>query len=201
MIAFNKDLLTINSEPSIVLVLENCEGPALESNKLFDMIYDLSHDQEYLHFQFYVASMQDASQLCEWELKKECVVVIEKQAVTQKFEEDNVLKLIQYLNRVNVEETIKKLIKSHQLLLFMKGSPNHPKCGYSKTVIEILSNLNLKFDFFDILSNQTIREGLKVYNDWFTYPQLFCNGEFVGGHDIIVDLHKSGSLKKELNLE
>ena len=69
-------------------------------------------------------------------------------------------------------------------MLFMKGDPTAPKCGFSRQTIEMFSSLNAKYGTFDILSDDAVRQGLKTYSDWPTYPQLYIKGEFIGGLDI-----------------
>ncbi|GAB4826949.1 Monothiol glutaredoxin-S17 [Ancistrocladus abbreviatus] len=91
---------------------------------------------------------------------------------------------------------LKQLINSHPVMLFMKGSPEEPKCGFSQKVIDILRKENVKFGSFDILTDQVVREGLKNFSNWPTYPQLYCKGELLGGSDIAIAMHESGELKE-----
>ncbi|CAH1981158.1 unnamed protein product [Acanthoscelides obtectus] len=84
-------------------------------------------------------------------------------------------------------------------MLFMKGDRNTPRCGFSKQIIEILNQLNAQYDTFDILSDEEVRQGLKKYSDWPTYPQLYINGELVGGLDIVKEMTASGELQSMLN--
>ena len=86
-------------------------------------------------------------------------------------------------------------------MLFMKGSPDAPKCGFSRQIVEILTANNIPFASFDILTNEIIRAGLKTYSDWPTFPQLFVTGEFVGGLDIIKEIASGGDLKTQLGEE
>ena len=83
----------------------------------------------------------------------------------------------------------------------MKGSPDAPKCGFSRQIVEILTANNIPFASFDILTNETIRAGLKTYSDWPTFPQLYVTGEFVGGLDIIKEIASGGDLKTQLGEE
>ncbi|GJS73476.1 monothiol glutaredoxin-S17 [Tanacetum coccineum] len=91
---------------------------------------------------------------------------------------------------------LEKLTRSHPILLFMKGTPEQPKCGFSKKAVEILKSENVKFGTFDILSDNEVREGLKKFSNWPTYPQLYCKGELLGGSDIIIAMHEGGELKQ-----
>uniref|UniRef100_A0A0N4YM99 Glutaredoxin-3 n=1 Tax=Nippostrongylus brasiliensis TaxID=27835 RepID=A0A0N4YM99_NIPBR len=80
---------------------------------------------------------------------------------------------------------LKKLINSHKLMLFMKGSPENPKCGFSKQTVGLLNDIGADFGSFDILSDEEVRQGLKEYSNWPTYPQLYFDGELIGGLDVI----------------
>lgn len=81
----------------------------------------------------------------------------------------------------------------------MKGQPDQPFCGFSKRMVELLKNYDgIKYDYFDILSDSEIREGLKAYSKWPTYPQLYVNGKLVGGIDIVQELHEGNELEDVL---
>jgi len=94
----------------------------------------------------------------------------------------------------SLEERLKSLINSRPCMLFMKGSPDEPRCGFSKQIIQILQENSIQFGHFDILNDNEVRQGLKKYSDWPTYPQVYSNGELVGGLDIIKELADSGDL-------
>lgn len=89
---------------------------------------------------------------------------------------------------------VKQLIDSHPIFLFMKGSPEQPKCMFSKRVVEILQEKGIAFGSFDVLTDDEIREAVKLYANWPAYPQLYCNGSLIGGSDIVVALHENGEL-------
>ncbi|KAF8092999.1 hypothetical protein N665_0393s0002 [Sinapis alba] len=93
---------------------------------------------------------------------------------------------------------LEKLTKSHTVMLFMKGTPEEPRCGFSKNVVNILKEEKVEFGSFDILSDNQVREGLKKFSNWPTFPQLYCNGELIGGADIVIAMHESGELKEAL---
>ncbi|XP_023543804.1 monothiol glutaredoxin-S17-like [Cucurbita pepo subsp. pepo] len=95
-----------------------------------------------------------------------------------------------------LQKKIQQLIDSNPIMLFMKGSPEEPKCGFSRKVVDILKEENVKFESFDILSDNEIREGLKKFSNWPTFPQLYCKGELLGGSDIAIAMHESGELKE-----
>ncbi len=99
-----------------------------------------------------------------------------------------------------MEENIKNLIQNHinnnEVCLFMKGSPDAPQCGFSMVVSNILKILEVNFKGINVLEDQSIREGIKVFSDWPTIPQLYVKKEFVGGCDIIKEMYENGELKK-----
>lgn len=93
-------------------------------------------------------------------------------------------------------ETIKEQISNNDILIYMKGSPNQPQCGFSAQSVQALMACGQRFAFVDILQNPDIRAELPKHANWPTFPQLWVKGELVGGCDIITDLHQSGELKK-----
>jgi len=100
----------------------------------------------------------------------------------------------------SVEDKLKRLINQQPVMLFMKGNPEGPKCGFSRKMVELLQTEKIAFDTFDILSDNDVREGLKKYANWQTYPQLWGSGQLIGGLDIVQDLIKDGSLIDELGV-
>jgi monothiol glutaredoxin len=101
----------------------------------------------------------------------------------------------------DVRKRIEELVKSNPVLLFMKGNKSFPACGFSAQVVQILKHHNAAFETFNILSDPEMRNSVKEYSDWPTFPQLYVNGEFVGGCDIVTDLHNSGELSKVLGAQ
>ena len=97
-----------------------------------------------------------------------------------------------------LKKKIDDLVKSDEVVLFMKGSRSFPQCGFSASVVNILNTLVPKYTTVNILADQDIRSGMKEYSDWPTFPQLFIKGEFVGGADIVRQMHESGELEKKL---
>ena len=97
-----------------------------------------------------------------------------------------------------VNEKIKSIIDSNEIVLFMKGTPDAPQCGFSMAVSNILKHLKVKFEGVDVLKNDEIRQGIKNFTDWPTIPQLYIKGEFVGGCDIVKEMFEKGELKKLL---
>ncbi|MGF7146868.1 monothiol glutaredoxin [Sphingomonas zeicaulis] len=93
---------------------------------------------------------------------------------------------------------IDALVKGNDVLLFMKGSPLFPQCGFSSRAIAILDHLGVKYESVDVLQDQGIRQGIKQYSDWPTIPQLYVKGEFVGGSDIMMEMYEAGELQQLL---
>ncbi len=96
---------------------------------------------------------------------------------------------------MDIIETIKEQIENNAVLLYMKGSPNAPQCGFSQRATQALMACGEKFAYVDILANPDIRANLPAYANWPTFPQLWVDGELVGGCDIITELHESGELE------
>ena len=97
---------------------------------------------------------------------------------------------------MDIIETIKEQIENNAILLYMKGSPNAPQCGFSQRATQALMACGEKFAYVDILANPDIRANLPAYAYWPTFPQLWVDGELVGGCDIITEMHESGELQK-----
>ena len=97
---------------------------------------------------------------------------------------------------MSIEQTIKDQIAANPILLYMKGSPEAPQCGFSSQATQLLMACGKKFAFVDILSNPDIRATLPVVSDWPAFPQLFVNGELVGGCDIVVEMYEKGELQE-----
>ncbi|WP_394663820.1 Grx4 family monothiol glutaredoxin [uncultured Sphingomonas sp.] len=89
---------------------------------------------------------------------------------------------------------IDALVKDNAVLLFMKGTPLFPQCGFSSRAVAILNHLDVPFESVDVLQDQGIRQGIKAYSDWPTIPQLYVKGEFVGGSDIMMEMYENGEL-------
>jgi len=97
---------------------------------------------------------------------------------------------------MSAHETIENTIKNNKIVLFMKGNPAMPQCGFSAATVRCLQDLNVPFETVDVLSDPEIRDGVKTFSNWPTIPQVYIGGEFVGGCDIVRDLHATGELKK-----
>jgi monothiol glutaredoxin len=99
---------------------------------------------------------------------------------------------------LDLNNQIKNLINSSQIVLFMKGNADMPMCGFSANTVSILKDLGLNFNTFNILNDQEIRQGLKDFSQWPTYPQLYIQGKLIGGNDIVTEMYQSGELQEFL---
>lgn len=95
-----------------------------------------------------------------------------------------------------VQSKIKDQIKDNRILIYMKGSPYEPQCGFSARTVQALIECEAEFSYVDVLSNPDVRQNLPIVSEWPTFPQLYIGGELVGGCDIVTQLHASGELKK-----
>ena len=93
------------------------------------------------------------------------------------------------------EAFIARTIEEHPVVLFMKGVPEQPRCGFSSLVVQVLDHLGVEFVGVDVLQDEDLRQGIKSFSDWPTIPQLYVKGEFVGGSDIVREMFQSGELK------
>ena len=100
---------------------------------------------------------------------------------------------------MNVQEQIKNVVEENSIMLFMKGSPDFPQCGFSGRLVQILQACGVQFASADVLSDDQIRQGIKEFSNWPTIPQLYINGEFIGGSDIVTEMYESGELQAKLD--
>ena len=99
----------------------------------------------------------------------------------------------------NTKDKIQEIIDNNEVLLFMKGTPVMPQCGFSAAVVGVLSHMGIKYNSVNVLDDAKIREGIKEFSDWPTIPQLYVKKEFVGGCDIIREMHENGELSEYFN--
>lgn len=97
---------------------------------------------------------------------------------------------------MSIQESIESQLKPNKIMLFMKGTPQFPQCGFSGQAVQLLQACDAEFATFDVLSDEEIRQGIKDYSNWPTIPQLYINGKFIGGCDIMNELHQRGELQK-----
>ena len=105
---------------------------------------------------------------------------------------------LQVSTKVDINERIKEQLESNPVLVYMKGTPDFPQCGFSGQTVAALKAIGRPFSYVNIFDDPEIREGLKAYSNWPTFPQLYVDGELVGGCDIIVEMYHSGELQKLL---
>ncbi|HEY9804183.1 MAG TPA: Grx4 family monothiol glutaredoxin [Leptolyngbyaceae cyanobacterium] len=96
----------------------------------------------------------------------------------------------------NVQERIDNLIKENKIMVFMKGTKLMPQCGFSNNVVQILNTLGVPFETINVLDDNEIRQGIKEYSNWPTIPQVYINGEFIGGSDIMIEMYQKGELQQ-----
>ncbi|GFS79669.1 glutaredoxin-related protein 5, mitochondrial [Trichonephila clavipes] len=97
-----------------------------------------------------------------------------------------------------MNDKLSDLVKKSKVVVFMKGVPEQPRCGFSNAVVQILNMHGVKYDSYNVLDDEQLRQGVKEFSNWPTIPQVFINGEFVGGCDILLQMHQNGELVEEL---
>jgi len=101
----------------------------------------------------------------------------------------------------DVQAALGEAVKANDVLLFMKGTPTFPQCGFSSTVVQVLDYLGIEYQALNVLDDQAVREGVKVFSNWPTIPQLYVKGEFVGGCDIVKEMFESGELREFMDAQ
>ena len=99
----------------------------------------------------------------------------------------------------NVNARIEEQLNAHAILLYMKGSPDFPQCGFSGQAVQALNAVGQPYSYVNVFDDPEIREGLKLYSNWPTFPQLYVKGELIGGSDIVIEMYRSGELKTLLD--
>ncbi len=102
------------------------------------------------------------------------------------------------MSEINANDFIANEVKSHDVVLFMKGTPDFPQCGFSSTVAKILDHLGVQYASHNVLESEELRNGIKDFSNWPTIPQLYVKGEFVGGCDIVREMFENGELAQHL---
>lgn len=100
---------------------------------------------------------------------------------------------------MSVEDRIKETVSTNRVVLFMKGTPQFPQCGFSSRAVQILEACGTRYETVNVLSDMEVREGIKRYSNWPTIPQVYIDGEFVGGSDILLSMYQNGELQSKLN--
>ena len=98
------------------------------------------------------------------------------------------------------KEKIDNLIEAHKIMVFMKGTKLMPQCGFSNNVVQILNTLGVPYETLDVLANPDIPQGIKEYSNWPTIPQVYINGEFIGGSDIMIKMYQEGNLQETIEV-
>lgn len=96
---------------------------------------------------------------------------------------------------MTMKENLQKLVETEPVILFMKGTPDFPQCGFSAQLVQLLSHLGVEFTGINVLENENLRQGIKEFSDWPTIPQLYVKGEFIGGCDIVRDMFEKNELR------
>lgn len=99
-----------------------------------------------------------------------------------------------------LKERLDNLVKDNKILVFMKGSKLMPQCGFSNNVVQILNSMGVPYETVDVLADWEIRQGIKEYSNWPTIPQVYINGQFIGGSDIMIELYQKGELQEVLEV-
>jgi len=99
-----------------------------------------------------------------------------------------------------LKERIDKLVEDNKIIVFMKGTKLMPQCGFSNNVVQILNTLGVPFETIDVLADQEIRQGIKEYSNWPTIPQVYIDGKFVGGSDILIEMYNKGELQQAVEV-
>lgn len=102
---------------------------------------------------------------------------------------------------MDTQQRIDEMVKANKVFLFMKGTPDFPQCGFSMRAVSILRALDVPFGTFDVLSDAEVRQGIKEYANWPTIPQLYLNGEFLGGSDIMMEMWEGGELEEAVKAD
>ena len=99
-----------------------------------------------------------------------------------------------------LKQRIDSLVKENKIMVFMKGNKLMPQCGFSNNVVQIINTLGVPFETFDVLADQEIRQGIKEYSNWPTIPQVYINGQFVGGSDILIAMYNTNELQQKVEV-
>lgn len=181
---------------------------AAECNLINDVLKELAKEHKHTAFiRISAEDIPDVTQSYGVECVPTCVILKELKPIDKvegadagklnkavKFHATSFTAPIVTSSHQSLEERLKSLINSQPCMLFMKGTPDEPRCGFSKQIIQILRENKVQFGSFDILNDNDVRQGLKKFSDWPTYPQVYSNGELIGGLDIIRELVESGEL-------
>jgi len=212
---FNK-LLSLSD---CLIVVHFMADWAQQCSQINDVLIELSKSKDYANVKFAkieTESVPEISKQFDITSVPTCILLSNKKEI-ERIEGADVHKLVNKVKQNsfkfgslitsspniesnNIEDKLKALINRSPIMVFMKGSPSAPRCGFSRTLVSILNELNIKYDTFDIFSDENVRQELKTYSNWPTYPQIYANGNLIGGLDIIKELKESGELEEALKV-
>ncbi|KAL3863210.1 hypothetical protein ACJMK2_004976 [Sinanodonta woodiana] len=202
---------------SHVFVVHFSANWAPQCQQMNDVLKELAKDTQFIHCKFLTLEAEDVPVISErYNISAvPTFIFIKNQKEVDRLDGANAgeltkkLKVFALASSVTTSEPapqpkedlntrLKKLIEAAPVMLFMKGTPAEPRCGFSRQMVQILNERNVKFSSFDILQDEEVRQGLKTYSNWPTFPQLYVNGELLGGVDIVKELAESGELDSNL---
>lgn len=136
--------------------------------------------------------------IAHYNIKKLPCMIIEKINIYDDSDFENNLKIAKEKMEVKLFKRLDFMINNSQNFLFIKGTPSRPECGFTRQLIDLLDKYDLEYDYFNIFEDESVREGLKKKNEWYTYPMIYLNKKFMGGLDVLKEMEKDGSLGKIL---
>ncbi|KAL1508926.1 hypothetical protein ABEB36_003745 [Hypothenemus hampei] len=179
---------------------------AEQCNQVNEVLDTLAKQSDFGDIKFYSCSAEELSEISlKFNIESvPTVLVFQSNKVLDRIDGADAAKITEkvkyYANKSAqpLEERLKLLINKAKIMLFMKGDRETPRCGFSRQIVEILNNTGVFYETFDILQDEEVRQGLKTYSDWPTYPQLYVNGDLLGGLDIVKEMLASGDLQATL---
>ncbi|KAK3606046.1 hypothetical protein CHS0354_006391 [Potamilus streckersoni] len=208
---------TIKEGGSLVFVVHFSANWAPQCQQMNDVLKELAKDTQFIHCKFLILEAEDVPVISErYNISAvPTFIFIKNKKEVDRLDGANAgeltkkLKVLAIASSVTTSEPapqpkedlntrLKKLIEAAPVMLFMKGTPAEPRCGFSRQIVQLLNERNVKYSSFDILQDEEVRQGLKTYSNWPTYPQLYVNGDLLGGVDIVKEMAESGELDSNL---
>lgn len=186
-----------NSLANILFVSKQVQ----QCDQIADLINDLSSQEEYKRAKYFSVDIESSPILAkQFSVSSVPTLVLFRNGneVERVVGADTSL-IVQKVQKVlesssSIEKRLVGLTSQEPVMIFIKGTPTQPRCGFTRTLLNLLNQLEIKYGYFDILSDEEVRQSLKAYSNWPTYPQVYIKGSLVGGLDIIQDLNESGEL-------
>lgn len=201
-------MLFQNSSGNTHVVLYGAEW-AEQCNQILSVMEQLSKQDEYKSIKFLNVAVEEIPEIAQQhEIEAvPTVIFFQNNKAVHRIDGIDIGDLTATVKKLSgasessrsLEDRLKALINKANVMIFMKGDRNTPKCGFSRTLIQILNETKVPYETFDILTDEQVRQGLKTYSDWPTYPQVYVKGELQGGLDIIKEMQTSGELLNVLN--